>query len=70
MLLIIIGLHMTGLFQLPFLYWQKRFDFRPNRPKSYPASFVIGLVFAIGWTPCVGLILVTVVVLASNAATL
>src|SRR5712691_12569338 len=53
-LLIIIGLHLTGLLKLPFLYWQKRFDFRPNRP-SYPASFVIGLVFAIGWTPCVGL---------------
>ncbi len=36
----------------------------------YPASFVIGLVFAIGWTPCVGLILGPVLVLASNAATL
>jgi cytochrome c-type biogenesis protein len=68
-LLIIIGLHLTGLLHLPFLYWQKRFDFRPNRP-SYPASFVIGLVFAIGWTPCVGLILGPVLVLASNAATL
>jgi len=68
-LLIIIGLHLTGLLKLPFLYWQKRFEFRPNRP-SYPASFVIGLVFAIGWTPCVGLILGPVLVLASNAATL
>src|SRR5207245_11704002 len=68
-LLILIGLHLTGLLKLPFLYWQKRFDFRPNRP-GYPASFVIGLVFAIGWTPCVGLILGPVLVLASNAATL
>ena len=63
-LLIFIGLHLTGLLKLPFLYWQKRLDFRPNRP-SYPASFVIGLVFAIGWTPCVGLILGPVLVLAS-----
>ena len=68
-LLIIIGLHLTGLLKLPFLYWQKRFEIRPNRP-SFPASFVIGLVFAIGWTPCVGLILGPVLVLASNAATL
>ena len=67
--LIIIGLHLTGLFKLPFLYWQKRFEFRPNRP-SYPASFAIGLVFAIGWTPCVGLILGPILVLAANAATL
>jgi cytochrome c-type biogenesis protein len=67
--LIIIGLHLTGLFKLPFLYWQKRFEFRPNRP-SYPASFVIGLVFAIGWTPCVGLILGPILVLAANTTTL
>jgi len=68
-LLIIIGLHLIGLLKLPFLYWQKRFEFRPNRP-SYTASLVIGLVFAIGWTPCVGLILGPVLVLASNASTL
>jgi cytochrome c-type biogenesis protein len=67
--LIIIGLHLTGLLKIPVLYWQKHFDFRPNRP-GYPASFVIGLVFAIGWTPCVGLILGPVLLLASNAATL
>lgn len=68
-LLIIIGLHLTGLLKLPFLYWQKRFEFRPSRP-SYPASFVIGLIFAIGWTPCIGLILGPILVLASNASTL
>ena len=68
-LLILIGLHLTGLLKLPFLYWQKRFEFRPSRP-SYPASLVIGLIFAIGWTPCIGLILGPILVLASNAATL
>jgi len=68
-LLIMIGLYLTGLLKLPFLYWQKRFEFRPSRP-SYPASFVIGLIFAIGWTPCIGLILGPILVLASSAATL
>lgn len=67
--LVIIGLHLTGILKLPFLYWQKHFEFRPSRP-SYPASFVIGLIFAIGWTPCVGLILGPVLALAANAATL
>lgn len=68
-LLVIIGLHLTGLLKLPFLYWQKRFEYHPNRP-SYPASFLIGLIFAIGWTPCIGLILGPILVLASNAETL
>ncbi len=68
-LIVLIGLHMTGLLKVPFLYWQKRFAFRPARP-SYPASLVIGVVFAIGWTPCVGLILGPILALAANAATL
>ncbi|MGH2478632.1 MAG: cytochrome c biogenesis CcdA family protein [Ktedonobacteraceae bacterium] len=67
--LVIIGLHMTGLLTLPFLTWQKRFEFQPARP-SYPASFLIGLIFAIGWTPCVGLILGPILGLAAHAATL
>ncbi|HEX7735796.1 MAG TPA: cytochrome c biogenesis CcdA family protein [Ktedonobacteraceae bacterium] len=67
--LVLIGLHMTGLLKMPFLYWQKRFEFHPTRP-SYPASFAIGVIFAIGWTPCVGLILGPILVLASNAETL
>jgi len=68
-LLVIIGLHMTGVLSLPFLYWQKRFEFHPTRP-SYPGSLLIGLIFAIGWTPCVGLILGPILGLAANAATL
>ena len=68
-LLIIIGLHLMGMLKLPFLYWQKRFEFHPTRP-SYPASFIIGLIFAIGWTPCIGLILGPILALAANAATL
>ena len=68
-LLILIGLHLMGILRLPFLYWQKRFEFHPTCP-SYPASFVIGLIFAIGWTPCIGLILGPILALAANAATL
>jgi cytochrome c-type biogenesis protein len=68
-LLVIIGLHMSGILTLPFLYWQKRFEFHPARP-GYPASLLIGIIFAIGWTPCVGLILGPILGLAANAATL
>lgn len=68
-ILVIIGLHLAGIFTVPLFYLQKRFEFRPNRP-SYPASLLFGLIFAIGWTPCVGLILGPILGLAANAATL
>ena len=68
-LLVIIGLHLTGILKLPFLYWQKRFEFHPSRP-NYPASLLVGIIFAIGWTPCIGLILSAILGMAANAATL
>lgn len=68
-ILVLIGLHVTGVLKLPFLLIQKRFTFRPMRP-GYPASFLIGVIFAIGWTPCIGVILAPILGMAANAATL
>src|SRR5258708_14310171 len=68
-ILVILGLPLTGILKLPIFYWEKRFEYRPSR-SSYPASLLIGLIFAIGWTPCVGLILGPILGLAASAATL
>jgi cytochrome c-type biogenesis protein len=68
-LMILIGLHLTGLLKLSFLSQQRRFTFVPARP-AYPASFVIGVIFAIAWTPCIGPILTSILILAANAPTL
>src|SRR5436305_4277718 len=68
-ILVIIGLHLTGILKLSIFYWQKHIQFRPTRP-SYPASLLIGVIFAFGWTPCVGLILGPILGLAANAGTL
>src|SRR5712692_1039488 len=68
-LLILFGLHLMGILKIPFLYWQKRFSFHPTRP-SYPASLLIGIIFAIGWTPCISLFLGSILGLAATAATL
>jgi cytochrome c-type biogenesis protein len=67
--LIILGLHIAGVLKLPFLYVQKRFTFQPTRP-GYPASFLIGIIFALAWTPCIGPILASILVMAAKAATL
>jgi cytochrome c-type biogenesis protein len=68
-LLVIIGLHLAGFLTIPLFYGQKRLEFRPTRP-SYPASLLIGIIFAIGWTPCISLVLGAVLGLAASAATL
>ena len=67
--LVIIGLHLTGLLRIPLFYRQKRLLFRPARP-SYPASLLIGVIFAIGWTPCISLVLSAILGLAATAGTL
>ncbi len=68
-LLILFGLHLAGLLKWSIFYWQKRIEFHPSHP-SYPASLLIGIIFAFGWTPCVGFILGPILGLAASAATL
>lgn len=68
-ILIVMGLHLTGLLRLHFLYQHKGFTFQPRRP-AYPASFLFGLIFALAWTPCVGPILSSIFLLATNTNTL
>ena len=68
-LLIIIGLHLSGVLTIPLFSRQKRLEIHPTR-SSYPASLLIGLIFAIGWTPCISLVLGSVLGLAATATTL
>lgn len=68
-ILILFGLHVAGLIRIPGLDREKRLTMIA-RDTSYPASFVIGLIFALGWTPCVGPILSGILLLAAQAGTL
>jgi cytochrome c-type biogenesis protein len=52
-----------------FFYEEKRFELRPAGQQGYLRSFLFGLVFAAGWTPCVGPILAGIWLLASQTAT-
>jgi cytochrome c-type biogenesis protein len=62
-LIIILGIHFTGLITLPFLHMEKRFELR-KKPLGYVGSFLVGIVFAAGWTPCIGPILSTILIYA------
>ncbi len=64
-LIILFGLVTVGLFQPEFLMKDKRIEFK-NRPSGYLGSFLIGLAFAAGWTPCTGPILGSVISLGMS----
>lgn len=72
--IIFFGLYLLGLFRLPFLsramdaehHLRIGKSLTPGKPMS---SFVFGVTFALGWTPCVGPVLASILVLASTATT-
>ncbi|HEV8539952.1 MAG TPA: cytochrome c biogenesis protein CcdA [Nitrospiraceae bacterium] len=64
-LIVIFGLYLLGILNLSFLTAEKRFRFS-NRPAGYLGSFLIGVAFAAGWTPCVGPVLGTILLYAST----
>jgi cytochrome c-type biogenesis protein len=68
-LLIVMGLHMAGVLRIPALYRDTRFQMRPNPRWGLASSFVIGVIFAAGWTPCIGPILGSILVLAGMQGT-
>ncbi|QPC46446.1 cytochrome c biogenesis CcdA family protein [Mangrovibacillus cuniculi] len=63
-LIIFFSLFLLGVFNISFLMKEKRFHFA-SRPTGYLGSALIGLVFAAGWTPCSGPILLAVSGLAA-----
>jgi cytochrome c-type biogenesis protein len=64
--IILLGIYLTGIVRLPWLDMEKRFTIT-RKPAGYFGSFFVGMVFALGWTPCVGPILAAILTLASQA---
>ena len=65
--LVVMGVVLLG--GLPWLLRQFRVEVAHRLPRSPWASYVVGLAFAIGWTPCIGPILTAILILAANSAT-
>jgi cytochrome c-type biogenesis protein len=68
-LIIIFGIHISGLLKIRFLQKEKRMHLR-DKPLGYFGSALVGLTFAAGWTPCIGPILGTILVFAGTTANL
>ena len=68
-IIVVLGLHFLHVIRIPFLNREARFD-GPARAGSHGTSYLIGIAFAFGWTPCIGPILGTILSLAAQEETI
>ncbi|MGH9431522.1 MAG: cytochrome c biogenesis CcdA family protein [Terriglobia bacterium] len=68
LIIIIFGLHLTGLIKIPLLYRDARIHTGAPR-RGLLGAFVLGFAFAFGWTPCIGPILAGILALAATRQT-
>lgn len=67
--LIVLGVHLTGLVRIPLLQREMRFGGGQLQRKGLVTSLLVGMIFAAGWTPCVGPYLMAILLLAGSAGT-
>jgi cytochrome c-type biogenesis protein len=68
-LVVVFGLQVSGLISIPWLAMDRRLELEVAPQRTYGRSFLIGIVFAAGWTPCVGPVLTTITLLAADSRT-
>ncbi|MES2087792.1 MAG: cytochrome c biogenesis protein CcdA [Patescibacteria group bacterium] len=66
LLVILFGLYLTGLLKISFLDQPHTFKVKTGIHSKYVTSFLFGLAFAAGWTPCVGAALGAILGLAAS----
>ncbi|MGD0236455.1 MAG: cytochrome c biogenesis protein CcdA [Syntrophorhabdales bacterium] len=68
LLLIVFGLNMLNVLKIPFLNQEKMCHMR-TKPIGLLGSFLIGITFSLGWTPCIGPVLASILLIASTTST-
>ena len=64
LIIILLSLHIIGLINIKFLNFEKRVETQISN--NFYSPFIIGMAFAFGWTPCIGPILGSILVLAAT----
>jgi len=68
LIIVVFGLHYTGIIRIPFLMMDARFETDGVNAKRGVGALVLGSAFAFGWTPCVGPILGAILAVAGVQA--
>ncbi|QQK80043.1 cytochrome c biogenesis protein CcdA [Salicibibacter cibi] len=69
-LIILFGLQMTGFLSIRALLTEKKVAKTPKKASSFSGSVLFGLVFAAGWSPCIGITLGSILTLAGASGTM
>ena len=64
LIVILLGIHFVGIFRLKFLDREKAIHLK-RKPLGYLGTCLVGMAFAVGWTPCIGPILGSILTLAA-----
>jgi cytochrome c-type biogenesis protein len=65
--IVLLGIHIIGVINFKFLQREKRLHFFREKPAGLLGSFLIGVGFAAGWTPCIGPILGAIFTVAATS---
>ncbi len=68
-IIIFLGLHIIGIVNIKALQQDKRLHFFRDKPLGLIGSFLVGIGFAAGWTPCIGPILASILLVAGTSET-
>lgn len=66
LIVIILGIHQTGLIHLNFLEREKKVTLKASRGNNLFSTYLLGLTFSFGWTPCIGPVLGAVLGVAAS----
>ena len=69
-IVVIFGIHMTGIWKIPFLQYDTRKQTGPKQNLNYLSSFLMGVFFSAGWSPCVGPVLGAILTLSLNGGSI
>lgn len=69
-IIVVFGLQMAGIISIRMLLTEKRYTPKPKKTTSFASSVLLGFLFGSGWSPCIGLVLSSILYLASQAETM
>ncbi|KMJ56257.1 cytochrome C biogenesis protein DsbD [Bacillus sp. LL01] len=66
----VFGLQMMGVISIRMLISEKKLSTKPRKTKSFASSVLLGFLFGTGWSPCIGLVLSSILIIASQTDTM